>query len=149
MTTKTELISDWGRTRPEVELQRRCRHARARSSRCRDLVDCITVTCTPPECATGRESLSRSNLLRSPGRFASPILFRFTKLLRMPQAAPPRFEVTGRPTCNYSQPEDLKQGVLSSGEPQLSKVSGMIATPASLRSDSIHIAGTSIHIALE
>jgi NAD(P)-dependent dehydrogenase (short-subunit alcohol dehydrogenase family) len=36
----------------------------------------------------------------------------------MPQAAPPRFEVTGRPTCNYSQPEDLKQGVLSSGAPQ-------------------------------
>jgi hypothetical protein len=29
------------------------------------------------------------------------------------------------------------------------KVSGMIVTPASLRSDSIHIAGTTIHIALE
>jgi hypothetical protein len=31
----------------------------------------------------------------------------------------------------------------------MSKVSGMIAIPASLRSDFIHITGTPIHIALE
>ena len=58
ITTKTGLISDWGRTRPTVELQRLRRRARTRSSRYRDLVDCTTATRLPPEIVTGRKSLA-------------------------------------------------------------------------------------------
>src|ERR1017187_6190479 len=49
LTTKTGLIWDWRRTRPAVELQRRYRHAQARSSRCRGSADSITATRQPPE----------------------------------------------------------------------------------------------------
>ncbi len=48
---------------------------------------------------------------RSPGRFASPILFRPAKLLPMPSRDSARLESTGRPTCNYSQPNVPKTGV--------------------------------------
>ena len=71
-TTKTELISGWGRTCPKVELWSRRSNARARSSPCRGLVGCITVTLSPPKRSTGRRSPLRSNLRRSPGKIASP-----------------------------------------------------------------------------
>lgn len=51
-------------------------------------VDCITVTSSPPEGATGGESPSPSSLLWSPGRLAFLILFRPAKLLPVPHARP-------------------------------------------------------------
>ena len=121
ITTKTGLILDWGRTRPEVELRRRRwrRQAEIRSSRCPDSVDCITVTWSPPECAIGRKRPLWSDLRRSPGRTASTIPFSSNKLLPMAHRTPRRFELTGRPTRNSRDPEDLKQGALGSGEAQL------------------------------
>jgi len=37
----------------------------------------------------------------------------------MPNVALPRFELTGRPTCNSSGSDGPKHGILSFGEPQL------------------------------
>jgi hypothetical protein len=58
LTTTTGLILDWGRTRPEVELRRRSRHAETRSSRCRDLVGCITATWSLLESSQEAPSIS-------------------------------------------------------------------------------------------
>ena len=74
-TTKTGLILDWGRTLPEVELQRRCRHTETRSSRCRDSADCITGTWWLPKTLQGsRFRLNETVCLESAkGAFFGPI----------------------------------------------------------------------------
>src|SRR5664279_4097521 len=118
ITTKTELISVWGRTHPAVELWSRRSNARARSSRCRGLVGCITATWLPPECSTCRETHLRFSLPPPSGenRVSNPIQSK--QIGAMPNVALPRFELTGRPTCNSSGSDGPKHGILSFGEPQ-------------------------------
>ena len=126
ITTKTELISVWGRTHPAVELWSRRSHARARSSPCRGLAGCITAAWLPPECSTCRETHLRFSLPPPSGenRVSNPIQSK--QIGAMPNAALPRFELTGRPTCNSSGSDGPKHGILSFGEPQR-KHQGIIA----------------------
>src|ERR1017187_4473650 len=117
ITTKTELISVWGRTHPAVELWSRRSNARARSSPCRGLVGCITATWLPPECPPCRETHLRFSLPPPSGenRMSNPIQSK--QIGAMPNVARPRFELTGRPTRNSNLSGGPKHGILSFGEP--------------------------------
>src|ERR1035441_5409979 len=108
ITTKTELISVWGRTHPAVELWSRRSNARARSSRCRDLVACITATWLPPECSTCRETHLRFSLPPPSGenRVSNPIQSK--QIGAMPNVALPRFELTGRSEEHTSELQSLR-----------------------------------------